>query len=178
MQGRVRVFIVKDPTKYPKEHWQKDYLTIQRFETENKINTYEELYAFNSRTQLLRDSIGAIIDHLVQLHGPLWGFGASTKGNMILQYLGIKTDRISCILDNSPKKIGTSTAGSMIPIFDEKSNLDHMPEYMLVLPYYYTNTFVKIIQKHMTIGQHVYLFVPLPHPHFVKVINNGESHEM
>ena len=175
--GSLRVFIVKDPVHFPTEFWRKDYVDIQRFETEHQTNTYEALYAFNSRTQLLRDSIGAIVDHLVQRHGPLWGFGASTKGNMMLQYLGIKTDRMSCILDNSPKKIGTWTTGSMIPIVDEKSNLDNLPEYLFVLPYYYTNAFVQIIQKHLANGRHVYLFVPLPHPHFVKVNNNGESHE-
>ncbi len=167
--GSLRVFIVKDPARFPKEYWRKDYVDIQRFETEQKTNTYEALYAFNSRTQLLRDSIGAIVDHLVKRNGPLWGFGASTKGNMILQYLGVKTDRMSCILDNSPKKIGTWTTGSMIPIVEEASHLDRLPEYLFVLPYYYTNAFVQIIKKRLTIGREVHLFVPLPYPHFVTV---------
>jgi NDP-4-keto-2,6-dideoxyhexose 3-C-methyltransferase len=175
--GSLRVFIVKDPALFPKEYWRKDYVDIQRFETEHKTNTYEALYAFNSRTQLLRDSIGAIVDHIVQWHGPLWGFGASTKGNMILQYLGIKADRMSCILDNSPKKIGTWTTGSMIPIVEEASYLDRLPEYLFVLPYYYTNAFVQIIQKRLAIGRQVHLFVPLPHPHFVTVPYKGGAHE-
>jgi NDP-4-keto-2,6-dideoxyhexose 3-C-methyltransferase len=167
--GSLRVFIVKDPARFPKKYWRKDYVDIQRFEIDNKTNTYEALYAFNSRTQLLRDSIGAIVDHLVQRNGPLWGFGASTKGNMILQYLGINTDRMSVILDNSPKKIGTWTTGSMIPIVEEASHLDSLPEYLFVLPYYYTNAFVKIIKKHLTIGREVHLLVPLPYPHFITV---------
>ena len=171
--GSLRVFIVKDPAKFPKEYWRKDYINIQRFETENQTNTYEALYAFNSRIHLLRDSIRAIVDHLVQRHGPLWGFGASTKGNMILQYLGIKTDRISCILDNSPKKIGTYTTGSMIPIVDEAVYLDRLPEYLFVLPYYYTNAFVQIIQKRLVFKHQVHLFVPLPYPHFVTVSHKG-----
>jgi len=175
--GSLRVFIVKDPALFPKEYWRKDYVDIQRFETEHQTNTYEALYAFNSRTQLLRDSIGAIVDHLVQRHGPLWGFGASTKGNMILQYLGIKTDRMSYILDNSPKKIGTWTTGSMIPIVEEASYLDRLPEYLFVLPYYYTNAFVQIIKKRLAIGRQVHLFVPLPHPHFVTVQSKGVSYE-
>lgn len=175
--GSLRVFIVKNPQRFPKQYWRKDYANIQRFEAEHQTNTYEALYAFNSRTQLLRDSIGAIVDHLVQRYGPLWGFGASTKGNMILQYLGIKTDRMSCILDNNPKKIGTRTTGSMIPIVDEASYLDRLPEYLFVLPYYYTKAFIQIIQKRLAIGRQVHLFVPLSHPHFITVSHKGASHD-
>jgi len=167
--GSLRVMIVKEPKLFPKEHWRKDYVKIQAFETEHKTNSFEALYAFNSRTQLLKDSIGAIVDHLVSKGGPMWGFGASTKGNMILQFLGITTDRMACILDNGEKKIGKRTTGSMIPIVEEASYLDRLPEYLFVLPYYYTAAFVKIIGRRLKPGQHVHLFVPLPHPHFVTV---------
>jgi NDP-4-keto-2,6-dideoxyhexose 3-C-methyltransferase len=167
--GSLRVFIVKDPQRFPREHWRKDYPALQRFESEQKTNTLEALSAFNSRVQLLRDSLGATVDHLVQRWGPLWGFGASTKGNMILQFLGIKTDRMECILDNHPKKIGTLTMGSLIPIVDEALYLDRLPDYLFVLPYYYTNAFVRIIQKRLAAGRQIYLFVPLPYPHFVTV---------
>ena len=167
--GSIRAHIVKQPDSFPKTLWRRDYSSIVKFEQENHTNSYEELYAFNSRTHLLRSSIGAIVDHLVARQGPLWGFGASTKGNMILQLLGIGTDRMSCILDNSTKKIGTRTTGSLIPIVDETTYLDKLPEYLFVLPYYYTAAFVKIIRKRLKGGQKVHLFVPLPHPHFVTV---------
>jgi NDP-4-keto-2,6-dideoxyhexose 3-C-methyltransferase len=175
--GSLRVFIVKNPQRIPKQHRRKDYVAIKQFEAEQQTNTYEALYAFNSCTQLLRDSIRAIVDHLVQGHGPLWGFGASTKGNMILQFLGIKTDRMSCILDNNPKKIGTLTTGSMIPIIAEETNLERLPKYLFVLPYYYTKAFVRIIQKRLPAGQHIHLFVPLPHPHFITVSSKGGSND-
>ncbi len=96
---------------------------------------------------------------------------------MILQYLGIKSDRMSCILDNSPKKIGTWTTGSLIPIVEEDSYLEHPPEYLFVLPYYYTKAFIKIIQKRLKIGQQVHLFVPLPHPYFITVSNRGVAND-
>lgn len=167
--GSLRVFIVKDPARFPKAFWRRDYPALQRFETEHRTNSFEALYAFDSRAQLLRASIRAIVDHLVERHGPIWGFGASTKGNMMLQFLGITTDQMACILDNSTKKIGTRTTGSLIPIVDETSYLKRLPEYLFVLPYYYTSTFVRIIQKRLQSGQHVHLFIPLPHPHFITV---------
>jgi hypothetical protein len=169
--GSLRVMIVKDPARFPQEHWRKDYVKIQQFEKEHHTNSYEALYAFDSRVQLLRHSIGAVVDHLVGIGGPMWGFGASTKGNTILQFLGITSARMSCILDNSAKKIGKYTTGSMIPIVEEDSHLDRLPEYLFVLPYYYTASFVKIIRKRLRVGQHVHLFVPLPYPYFIKVEN-------
>ena len=167
--GSLRAFIVKDPARFPKAFWRQDYPALERFEADHRTNSFEALYAFNSRVQLLRSAIGAVVDHLVERQGPLWGFGASTKGNMILQFVGIKTDRMSCILDNNAKKIGTRTTGSLIPIVDEASYLARAPEYLFVLPYYYTKAFARIIQRRLPAGRHVHLCIPLPYPHFVTV---------
>lgn len=145
--GSLRVFIVKDRSKFNSEYLLKDYVDIKQFEAEQKTNTYEALYAFNSRVQLLGNTIKALVDHIVYVHGYLWGFGASTKGNMLLQFLGIDNKQMPCILDNSAKKIGKMTIGSKISIIEEASHLSKLPEYLLVLPYYYTNAFIKIIQK-------------------------------
>jgi len=167
--GSLRVFIVKDRTKFNGEYLLKDYAGIKQFELEHKTNTYEALYAFNSRVQLLGCSIKAIVDHIVSEYGCVWGFGASTKGNMLLQFLGIDKKQMPCILDNSAKKIGKMTIGSKISIIEESSNLCKLPEYLLVLPYYYTSAFVKIIQKNLKAGQKVHLLIPLPYPQFITV---------
>jgi len=167
--GSLRVFVVKDPSRFPKKYWKREYKTVWSFESSIQTNTDEALYAFNTRVHLLRHSIGGVIEHLVKRYGPLWGFGASTKGNMLLQFLGVGVHEVSCILDNSPKKIGLKTIGSKIPIVDESTYLQHLPKYLFILPYYYTSTFIPIIQKHIPINKQVYLFVPLPYPHFVTV---------
>jgi NDP-4-keto-2,6-dideoxyhexose 3-C-methyltransferase len=167
--GSLRVFIVKDPSRFNKESFRKDYEDIKKYESEHKTNTYEALYAFNSRVQLLGQSIKAIADHIVSEHGCIWGFGASTKGNMLLQFLGIDNKQMPCILDNSEKKIGKMTIGSKIAIIEESSNLCKVPKYLFVLPYYYTSAFIKIIQKKLTPGQKVHLLIPLPYPHFITV---------
>ncbi|MBT4289739.1 MAG: methyltransferase domain-containing protein, partial [Deltaproteobacteria bacterium] len=142
--GSLRLFIVKSASKFPREYLRKEYPTVQNYENVHGTNTFEVLYAFNSRIQLLRDSLKEIIKHLAKECGPIWGFGASTKGNMILQFLGIESDQLPCILDNSPKKIGTKTTGSLVPIVEEATHLSKLPDYLLILPYYYTEAFVRI----------------------------------
>ncbi len=170
--GSLRLFIVKDPAKFPKEHWRKDYSSVQKYESDHLTNSFEALYAFNSRVQLLRNNLRELIGHVSKEHGPIWGFGASTKGNMILQFLGIDSSQLPCILDNSEKKIGTQTAGSLVPIVDEVTNLSKLPKYLLVLPYYYTDAFVEIIKKELPVGKKVHLIIPLPYPRFVTIVGD------
>lgn len=172
--GSLRVFIVKNIDAYPSEHYRKEYSNIVEFEKSNKTNTYEELYAFNSRVQLLKRSLKDLVNHISTKYEPLWAFGASTKGNMILQLIDADTNQIPCILDNSKKKIGTKTTGTLIPIVDESTYLLDLPEYLLVLPYYYKETFVKIIKKALPKGKTVNLIIPLPFPHFITV-ESGDS---
>ena len=165
--GSLRLFIVKNPALFPKNHWRKDYASVVSYEEKHRTNTFEALYAFNSRSQLIRKCINGIIEHLVEEQGPIWGFGASTKGNMLLQFLGADVHKISCILDNSSKKIGTKTTGTLVPIVDEAAELSKAPKYLIVLPYYYTDAFVEIIRKKMKRGGEIHLLIPLPYPRFI-----------
>lgn len=165
--GSLRVFIVKDAKAFPPGQRRRDYPAIVRFEAENRTNTFEALYAFDGRVQLLRESLREIVTHLASRHGPMWAFGASTKGNMILQFIGAGTNQIECILDNSRKKVGSTTTGSLIPIVDEAEYLTRLPDYLLILPYYYKETFFRTIRRALPPGKSVHLLIPLPHPHFV-----------
>ena len=93
---------------------------------------------------------------------------------MILQLIDSTENEIPYILDNSRKKIGTKTAGTNIPILDEVKYLSKLPEYLLILPYYYKETFVKIIKNALPHGKTVTLLIPLPYPHFIE-IKSGEK---
>jgi len=167
--GSLRVFIVKNKEAFPSDKWRKDYSLIEKFEKENRTNSFEELYAFDSRVQLIKQTLQGMVAHLSTRHEPLWAFGASTKGNMILQLIGTDVNQIPCILDNSVKKIGSKTTGTLIPIVEESTYLKKLPDYMLILPYYYKEAFFKIIQKALPVGKSVDLLIPLPYPHFITI---------
>tara|TARA_Y100000590_G_C15748301_1_gene1023095 strand:+ start:8480 stop:9715 length:1236 start_codon:yes stop_codon:yes gene_type:complete len=62
-------------------------------------------------------------------------YGASTKGNVILQYFGLNTDLIDCAAERSPEKFGRYTVGSWIPIVSEQESRDMKPDYYFVLPW-------------------------------------------
>jgi SAM-dependent methyltransferase len=65
------------------------------------------------------------------------GYGASTKGNVILQFCGLTTREIACIAEVNPDKFGCYTPGSKIPIISETEARAMNPAYFLALPWHF-----------------------------------------
>jgi ubiquinone/menaquinone biosynthesis C-methylase UbiE len=74
------------------------------------------------------------------------GYGASTKGNTLLQYFGLDHNDITAIAERSPYKFGLRTVGTNIPILSEEEVRAMNPDYMLVLPWHFIHEF-KIREK-------------------------------
>jgi len=68
--------------------------------------------------------------------------GASTKGNVLLQYCGLTTKDIESVGEVNPEKFGCYTPGTWIPIIPEQDLLSKNPDYMIVLPWHFKNFFV------------------------------------
>lgn len=73
----------------------------------------------------------------------VWIYGASTKGNVILQYYGLDNTKIVGAAERSPEKWGKVTIGTGIPIFSEDFARAQNPPYFLVLPYAFIDEFVE-----------------------------------
>lgn len=65
------------------------------------------------------------------------GYGASTKGNVLLQFCGFTPDDIKCIAEINPDKFGRVTPGTHIPIVSEDEANAMRPDYYLVLPWHF-----------------------------------------
>jgi SAM-dependent methyltransferase len=70
------------------------------------------------------------------------GYGASTKGNTLLQWFGLDNTLIDAIAERSPYKFGHKTIGTNIPILSEEDVRAMKPDYMLVLPWHFISEFV------------------------------------
>lgn len=70
-------------------------------------------------------------------------YGASTKGNVILQYYGLDSNWITGAADKSPEKWGRFTVGTNIPIMSEAKARAEKPDYFLILPYAFLDEFVE-----------------------------------
>lgn len=165
--GSIRAYVKKISKKNGPTPKTKSYEALVQHEKETGMNTLEALERFNERTQFLRTVTRNWIFHVVEQTGPMFALGASTKGNMICQFLGINKDHVKAVLDNNDKKIGSLLVGSDIPILNEKEYLPQLSKYSFVLPYYYTDFFKKLVKPHVPAGQTKYLFTPLPEPNVI-----------
>lgn len=72
----------------------------------------------------------------------IWGYGASTKGNTLLQYFDLDNTLIDGIAERSPYKFGLKTVGTNIPIYSEEEMRKEKPDYLLILPWHFINEFI------------------------------------
>ena len=93
-------------------------------------------------------------------------YGASTKGNTLLQYYGINHKLIKFAAERSPEKWGKYTVGSGVKIISESKARKLNPDYFFVMPYAFIKEFIKREKKWLKKGGK---FI-LPYPNF-KVIN-------
>lgn len=73
----------------------------------------------------------------------IWGYGASTKGNTLLQWFGLDHTLIDAIAERSEAKFGLKTSGTNIPIKSEADMRRAKPDYLLVLPWHFIDEFKK-----------------------------------
>lgn len=70
-------------------------------------------------------------------------FGAAAKGNTFLNYCGIDRDMIDFVVDFTPYKQGRYTPGSLIPVVSMEVLVEKKPDYVLILPWNWTDEIVK-----------------------------------
>ena len=71
------------------------------------------------------------------------GYGASTKGNVLLQYFDINQNHIKFIADRNPKKYNHYTPGTKIKIISEEKSRNLLPDYYFVLPWHFKKEILK-----------------------------------
>ena len=70
-------------------------------------------------------------------------YGASTKGNTLLQYCGLDSGKIVAAADRNPEKWDRRTPATAIPIISEEQARAARPDYFLVMPWHFRNEFVE-----------------------------------
>lgn len=99
--------------------------------------------SFFNRVETSRLSLREFVAKVRRDGKRLSGLGASTKGNVLLQFCGFGPDDIDVIGDVNPEKFGAFTPGTWIPIEDEAKVLASDPDFLLVLPWHFRDFFLK-----------------------------------
>ena len=134
--------------------------SVLKYEESLNLLSPEPYHAFFKRVeQGKRDTI-ELLKRLKAQHKMVIGYGASTKGNVLLQYYGITPDLLPAIAERTPEKWGKKTIGTGIPIISEDEMRAMNPDYIFVLPWHFVNEFYE--RERALIASGTKFIVPLP----------------
>ncbi len=158
--GSVRLFI-RHATRsaLADEHTE----TLQRLrvrEFEMALDAAEPYERFASAAQQVREGLVSLCRRLVAEGKTIHIYGASTKGNTILQYAGIDGTLVPYAADRNPDKHGSETIGTRIPIISEEQSRELQPDYYLALPWHFMDEFLDRESEFLDRGGQ--FIVPMP----------------
>jgi len=90
----------------------------------------------------------------------IFGYGASTKGNVLMQFCGFTAEDIPYIAEVNPDKFGRYTPGNRIPIISEAEAKAMKPDYYLVLPWHFKSTILAREEEFLAKGGQ--MIFPMP----------------
>lgn len=110
-------------------------------ERKSGLDSLEPYRDFERRVAASRDALLRFVEKEVGAGRRIAALGASTKGNVLLQYCGLSSEQIECIGEVNAEKYGAFTPGTLIPIVPEEELLATHPDYLLVLPWHFRRHF-------------------------------------
>lgn len=128
------------------------------------LEDLEPYLEFAERTAAAREEIRRFLEDACQAGKSVGILGASTKGNVLLQYCGMTAADVVAVGEVNPDKFGSFTPGSLLPIVPESELLETQPDYLMVLPWHFREFFLSQFA-----GRGINLVFPLPRVEVVRV---------
>jgi hypothetical protein len=116
------------------------------------LGTPKPFRDFEDRVFRHREDLTRLIRSLTSDGKKVLGYGASTKGNVVLQFCGLGPDDIPAIAEVNPDKFGHVTPGSHIPIVSEQEAKAMAPDYFLVLPWHFKDGILRREKDYLAAG--------------------------
>ncbi|AXY74002.1 class I SAM-dependent methyltransferase [Paraflavitalea soli] len=133
---------------------------IRQKEFDLELDTDKPYQAFWERIVKLKNELHALLVKLKNEGKKIHIYGASTKGNTILQWCNIDNSIIDYAAERNPDKYGAMTLGTNIPIISEADSRAMNPDYYLVLPWHFKEEFLE--REKETLEKGIGLIFPLP----------------
>lgn len=116
------------------------------------LNTPRPYREFEERVFRHRQDLSRLINGLVADGKKVYGYGASTKGNVILQFCNFTSEQITAIAEVNEEKFGRVTPGTHIPIISEDEARAAQPDYFLVLPWHFKDGILRREKEYLANG--------------------------
>jgi len=159
--GSIRCYATHNDTfVFKKEQYLENIRSLRQQEFDLALDTDKPYKHFQERINVHREELITVLKELKKEGKSIHIYGASTKGNTILQWCGIDSRLIDMAAERNPDKFGARTLGTDIPIVSEEESRATNPDYYLVLPWHFRTEFLDREQEMLQRGTG--LIFPLP----------------
>lgn len=140
--------------------------SLRRKEYDLELDTDKPYNNFQERIDTHKKELKSLLQKLKRQGKKIHIYGASTKGNTILQWCDIDNAIIDYAAERNPDKYGAMTLGTEIPIISEAESRAMKPDYYLVLPWHFKGEF--LVREKEMIDRGVGFIFPLPSVQVIK----------
>jgi SAM-dependent methyltransferase len=158
-----------DNFAFKNDLYQQNILQMHQEEFDLELDTDKPYKYFQERINVHREELLSLLKKLKKEGKRIHIYGASTKGNTILQWCGVDNRIIDFAAERNPDKYGAYTLGTDIPIISEAESRAMKPDYYLVLPWHFKQEFVEREQE--ALAQGTSFIFPLP---TIEIISAGK----
>lgn len=142
--GSIRCYAThKENSLYDSEENQILINEIRQKEFDLELDTDKPYVEFQKRIESLKVELHNLLVNLKKEGKKVHIYGASTKGNTILQWCAIDNTLVEYAAERNPDKYGATTLGTNIPIISEADSRAMNPDYYLVLPWHFKEEFLE-----------------------------------
>jgi 2-polyprenyl-3-methyl-5-hydroxy-6-metoxy-1,4-benzoquinol methylase len=148
--GSFKVYATHKNTLYP-INWS-HIMELRKSESLLQLNTPTPYLAFASRVQQQKEKLTNFIKSETKQGKKFYVYGASTKGNVLINYFGLTNKEIIAAADRNSDKWVRKMPGSHIPIISEEDARAQNPDYFIVLPWHFKQEFIMRESKFLNTG--------------------------
>lgn len=160
--GSLRIYASHSPLSFPVSNSVGELLEEERAQGLYRLQTYLD---FAQRPKIVKEKLQGMLGDLKQQGKKIAGYGASAKGNTLLQYCGVNNEIIDYITDNAPSKQGKYTPGTHIPIVPPSQLKENTPDYILLLAWNYAESIIE--REKWFLEQGGKFIIPIPEPKII-----------
>jgi hypothetical protein len=133
---------------------------VKKLEADMRLDGTQVYAEFGTRVRALCDKLYGFVKGEREKGKRIYVYGASTKGNTLLQFCGLDYTLIGAAAERNADKYGKRTVGTLIPIISEEKARADKPDYFLVLPWHFIEEFKEREKAYLDAGGK--FIVPLP----------------
>jgi SAM-dependent methyltransferase len=145
---------------YRRDEFTQNIRTLRQKEFDMQLDSDKPYRHFQERVNVHGEQLSSLLKKLRAEGKRVHVYGASTKGNTILQWCGVDNRLVDVAAERNPDKYGARTLGTDIPIVSEEESRKAKPDYYLVLPWHFREEFLQREKATMAAG--VGMIFPLP----------------